>query len=185
MNISSDCYAPFIYQKLSGTKNINHCGMHCYFDPEEKCAFYFLQNDECYLGNFNVSDPISSNSFGTITIYISQGIFMKWEFHILSVCRIDLHMLQCYIEVQVQINNCFSSIFRKSSRQTLSYIHNGWGLHMVPTCKGIALWPIWKWVQNESSLLLKLVYRFLYILWSRIRIIWVLPWGPCLLWLWI
>ena len=66
---SSNKHKPFIYALFQDTKNVEHCSMHCYFDPNGNCDFHFLHNNNCYLGNFNTQEPINSVD-GTFTTYI-------------------------------------------------------------------------------------------------------------------
>ena len=68
----SNLYAPFIYQQITGTKNTEHCSVHCYFDAEDHCDFHFLSGSNCYLGNFNTETPVGSSS-STYTTYIFKG----------------------------------------------------------------------------------------------------------------
>ena len=94
---SSNLYSPFIYQNFGGSKDDTHCSMHCYFDPDDHCDFHFIQNDQCYLGNFNTQTPIASPSGSFLTFIfkhnvhdMSEKLFptttdaqqMKWTRHI-------------------------------------------------------------------------------------------------------
>ena len=68
----SHLYAPFIYKTFTGTKNTQHCAMHCYFDATLHCEFNFISNGICYLGNFNTQSAIGSTS-GSFNVYIFSG----------------------------------------------------------------------------------------------------------------
>ena len=72
VTIASNLYTPYVYQSFGGTKNTEHCSIHCYFDPNDDCDFHFLYNDQCYLGNFNTESPVGTTS-GSHTIYIFKG----------------------------------------------------------------------------------------------------------------
>ena len=48
----------YVYAKYDNTKNIAECGIHCIFDSDEKCDFYYFHDSVCYLGNFNTLAPL-------------------------------------------------------------------------------------------------------------------------------
>ena len=72
VTIASNLYTPYVYQSFGGTKNTEHCSIHCYFDSNDDCDFHFLYYDQCYLGNFNTESPVGTTS-GSHTIYIFKG----------------------------------------------------------------------------------------------------------------
>ena len=49
--------------------------MNCFFDNQEKCDFFFVNENKCYLGNFNQDGPIGSSEV-TLTTYIHKGNFL-------------------------------------------------------------------------------------------------------------
>ena len=42
-----------VYSVFSNTLNIQQCSIHCAFDSDNKCDYFSLQNQHCYLYNFN------------------------------------------------------------------------------------------------------------------------------------
>ena len=71
---SSVVYQPFTYKYFSSPFNKVHCGIHCAFDPNSKCDFFYVHYNRCYLGSFNQENGISViNSHQTITAYIYKG----------------------------------------------------------------------------------------------------------------
>ena len=54
----SNIYSPYPYVRFENPKNIEHCSIHCYFDTENICDFFFIHHTYCYLGNFNQVSPI-------------------------------------------------------------------------------------------------------------------------------
>ena len=75
----SDLYYHYTYSRFDNPKNIEHCSIHCYFDPEDKCDFFFIDGSYCYLGNFNQVSYVYHLTH-TVTTYINKGtnhIFKK------------------------------------------------------------------------------------------------------------
>ena len=66
-------YSPFVYELFENTDDAEHCSMHCYFDGNEKCDFYFLYDSKCYLGNFDTDQSEHTYVFGWKQIYIMKG----------------------------------------------------------------------------------------------------------------
>ena len=62
-----------MYEKISDVKNTVHCSIHCYFDAEDECDFYFMSGSTCYLGSFNTEAPIPTPPSGAYTTYIFKG----------------------------------------------------------------------------------------------------------------
>ena len=72
---SSVIYQPFTYSVFANPLNKEHCSIHCAFDPDYKCDFWFIHHSHCYLGSFNQEGGIGvQNSHETITAYIFKGI---------------------------------------------------------------------------------------------------------------
>ena len=72
---SSVIYQPFTYSVFANPLNKEHCSIHCAFDPDYKCDFWFIHHGHCYLGSFNQEGGIGvQNSHETITAYIFKGI---------------------------------------------------------------------------------------------------------------
>ena len=69
----SNIYYPYAYVNFAYPMNKEHCSIHCVFDPDDKCDFFFMWNVYCYLGNFNQPDYISSSQ-DSVTTYIYKGI---------------------------------------------------------------------------------------------------------------
>ena len=69
----SNIYYPYAYINFAYPMNKEHCSIHCVFDPDDKCDFFFMWNVYCYLGNFNQPDYISSSQ-DSVTTYIYKGI---------------------------------------------------------------------------------------------------------------
>ena len=66
-------YSPFVYELFENTDDAEHCSIHCYFDGNEKCDFYFLYGSKCYLGNFDTDQNEHTYEFGWKQIYIMKG----------------------------------------------------------------------------------------------------------------
>ena len=64
-----------VYSVFSNTLNIQHCGIHCAFDSDNKCDYFSLQNQHCYLYNFN--SGTSGNWHGySYDMYIYKGMYL-------------------------------------------------------------------------------------------------------------
>ena len=77
----------YIFVMYEGTQNIAECGVHCIFDSEDKCDFYYFHDSVCYLGNFNILSPIENVYTGEVTNYINNKNLNDmrdtlYEFHI-------------------------------------------------------------------------------------------------------
>ena len=48
-----------------------YCSVHCFFDTENKCDFWYMSGHYCYLGNFN--QGYSTTSDTSLTTYIYKG----------------------------------------------------------------------------------------------------------------
>ena len=71
---SSIIYQPFTYNSFYNPLNKEHCSIHCAFDPDYKCDFWFIHHSYCYLGSFNQESGIGVHySYETITAYIFKG----------------------------------------------------------------------------------------------------------------
>ena len=68
----SDLYYHYTYLRFVHPKNIEHCSIHCYMDPEDKCDFFFIDGSYCYLGNFNQVSYVYHLTH-TVTTYINKG----------------------------------------------------------------------------------------------------------------
>ena len=66
-------YSPFVYEIFENTDDTKQCEIHCYFDGSQKCDFYFVYNDKCYLGNFDTDQNDQNYAFGYRQIYIMKG----------------------------------------------------------------------------------------------------------------
>ena len=76
---SSVIYQPFTYSVFANPLNKEHCSIHCAFDTDYKCDFWFIHHSHCYLGSFNQEGGIGvQNSHETITAYIFKGIGFYW-----------------------------------------------------------------------------------------------------------
>ena len=74
---SSVIYQPFTYNSFYNPLNKEHCSIHCAFDPDYKCDFWFIHHSHCYLGSFNQESGIGvHHSHETITAYIFKG---RWH----------------------------------------------------------------------------------------------------------
>ena len=62
-------YNSYTYVSYVYPVNEVHCGVHCFFDSDNKCDFFFIYGSYCYLGNFNEDAPIGSST-ATVTTYI-------------------------------------------------------------------------------------------------------------------
>ena len=71
---------PFTYVRFAYPLNVEHCSVHCFFDSENKCDFFFIVDSYwysyCYLGNFN---QVSYAYYltDTVTTYIYKGNVKK------------------------------------------------------------------------------------------------------------
>lgn len=66
---SSNIFHPFTYVYFTYPTSHEHCAMHCVFDSNNKCDFFFIYGSYCYLGNFNQVSSIGGP--GThVTTYI-------------------------------------------------------------------------------------------------------------------
>ena len=75
---SKNIYQPFTYNSFSGIVNKVKCSIHCAFDSNSKCDFFYIHHHKCYLGSFNQENGISvTNSHETTTTYIYKGNFSK------------------------------------------------------------------------------------------------------------
>ena len=71
---SSVIYQPFTYDVFPHPLNKEHCSIHCAFDPDYRCDFWFIHHSYCYLGSFNQESGIGIHySYETITAYIFKG----------------------------------------------------------------------------------------------------------------
>ena len=69
---SSNLYYHYTYVRYVYPKNEEHCSIHCVFDLEDKCDFFFVVHSYCYLGNFN-QPSYAYHLTDTVTTYIYQG----------------------------------------------------------------------------------------------------------------
>ena len=80
----SDLYYHYTYSRFDNPKNIEHCSIHCYMDPEDRCDFFFIDGSYCYLGNFNQVSYVYHLTH-TVTTYINKGtnhIVVKKDFYL-------------------------------------------------------------------------------------------------------
>ena len=68
----SNIQGSFIYQSFDGTKNTQHCSIHCYFDPDDRCDFHYIYGSTCYLGSFT-SDSYVGGPNHHLNVYIYKG----------------------------------------------------------------------------------------------------------------
>lgn len=82
----SNLYYYYTYVRFVYPKNIRHCSMHCFFDAEDKCDFFFVVHSYCYLGNFNqpsyayhVTDWLTTYIYKSIVLHLI--IFLYYAFN--------------------------------------------------------------------------------------------------------
>ena len=69
----SNIYWEYTYNRFVYPLNVEHCAMHCIFDTESKCDFFFIVHSYCHLGNFN--QPSGAYHYtDTVTTYINKGM---------------------------------------------------------------------------------------------------------------
>ena len=68
----SNIQGSFIYQSFDGTKNTQHCSIHCYFDPDDKCDYHYIYGSTCYLGSFTYDNYVGGPNYHVNT-YIYKG----------------------------------------------------------------------------------------------------------------
>ena len=68
----SNIQGSFIYQSFGSTKNTQHCSIHCYFDPDDKCDYHYIYGSTCYLGSFT-SDNYIGGPNHHLNVYIYKG----------------------------------------------------------------------------------------------------------------
>ena len=88
----SNIYSSYTYSSFVYPVNEVHCGMHCFFDPDNKCDFFLIHGSYCYLGNFNEASPIGSSS-ETVTAYIynSKAEYLITKYHLISKLAFQYH----------------------------------------------------------------------------------------------
>ena len=71
----SNIYWEYTYNRFVYPLNVEHCAMHCIFDTESKCDFFFIVHSYCHLGNFN--QPSGAYHYtDTVTTYINKGMVL-------------------------------------------------------------------------------------------------------------
>ena len=70
----SNLQGSFVYQSFGNTKNTQHCGIHCYFDPDDKCDYHYMYGSTCYLGSFTETNIGGPNHHTSVYIYQSNHL---------------------------------------------------------------------------------------------------------------
>ena len=72
---TSNIYQPYTYSQFVYPMNVEHCSIHCYFDPNNECDFFYILHSYCWLGYYNEDAPIGA--YGDwVTAYIKKGIYI-------------------------------------------------------------------------------------------------------------
>ena len=61
----------YVYDKYDNAKNIAECGIHCIFDSNENCDFYYFHDSVCYFGNFNTLTPLDNMYKEEVSNYLN------------------------------------------------------------------------------------------------------------------
>ena len=80
----SNVYYHYTYIQFVSPKNEAHCMIHCIFDTEQNCDFFFIVHSYCYLGYFN-QESYAYHLTDTVTTYIYKGT----QFYLKSILKVN------------------------------------------------------------------------------------------------
>ena len=84
---TSNIYQPYTYSQFVYPMNVEHCSIHCYFDPNNECDFFYILHSYCWLGYYNEDAPIGA--YGDwVTAYIKKGIYIYKQIVSISLTKV-------------------------------------------------------------------------------------------------